>query len=120
MKRVCAKVLIAIFSGFMIAEPSGINANEVQGIQVFTTHCIVCHGEKGNGKGPAAASLKPKPRNFKKGLKSFKYGTTLADVVKTISNGSPGTAMPPFKSVLNPEQLEAVAAYVRSLAGAKD
>ncbi len=90
------------------------------GKTVFMTNCMVCHGEKGNGKGLAAAALDPKPRNFKKGFKEFKFGTTLEAIVTTISNGSPGTAMPPFKDALKPEQLNAVASYVRSLAGAKD
>ena len=31
---------------------------------MFRTRCVVCHGEKGQGDGPGAAALNPKPRNY--------------------------------------------------------
>ena len=38
------------------------------GKAVYERKCIGCHGEKGDGKGPAAELLLPKPRDFTKGL----------------------------------------------------
>ncbi len=90
------------------------------GKSIYVTNCMVCHGDKGNGKGLAAKALNPKPRNFKKGLKEFKFGTTLEEVAKTIGKGSEGTAMPPWEGTLKPDQLRDVAQYVRLLAKAKD
>ena len=31
---------------------------------LFKTNCASCHGDKGEGNGPAAASLTPKPKNL--------------------------------------------------------
>lgn len=87
---------------------------------IYLNTCAPCHGDSGNGKGPAAGSLDPKPRNFKRGFKDFKHGTTLEAVIKTITDGVEDTAMPPWAEALKPEEIEAVAKYVRGLAGAKN
>jgi mono/diheme cytochrome c family protein len=83
-----------------------------QGKSVFQINCASCHGATGHGDGPAAAALNPKPRNFTEGY--WRYGGGLARVVRTISEGSPGTAMASF-SMLPLEDRVAVAHYVRSL-----
>jgi hypothetical protein len=31
---------------------------------IFDSRCVACHGEEGRGDGPAAANLKPGPRDF--------------------------------------------------------
>lgn len=36
-----------------------------KGQEIFLQNCSSCHGEKGAGDGAAAASLNPKPRNYK-------------------------------------------------------
>jgi mono/diheme cytochrome c family protein len=42
------------------ATPESITA----GKKIFATVCFTCHGEKGDGKGPAGAMLNPPPANF--------------------------------------------------------
>src|SRR6185295_13219380 len=79
---------------------------------VFQINCASCHGATGHGDGPASAALNPKPRNFTEGY--WKYGGGVARVTRTISEGSPGTAMASF-SILPLEDRVAVAHYVRSL-----
>src|SRR4051812_15135596 len=32
--------------------------------KLFSTKCVVCHGDHGAGDGPGAAALNPKPRAF--------------------------------------------------------
>jgi cytochrome c553 len=41
---------------------SGGQASQAE--QMFATVCVTCHGADGTGKGPAAESLNPKPRNY--------------------------------------------------------
>jgi mono/diheme cytochrome c family protein len=36
-----------------------------KGKEIFEKKCVLCHGVKGDGKGPASAGLTPKPTNFK-------------------------------------------------------
>ncbi len=35
-----------------------------EGKKIFTKYCVVCHGDKGKGDGPAGMGLIPKPGNF--------------------------------------------------------
>jgi mono/diheme cytochrome c family protein len=36
-----------------------------KGKEIYEQKCALCHGVKGDGKGPASAGLNPKPTNFK-------------------------------------------------------
>jgi mono/diheme cytochrome c family protein len=67
----------------------------------YLRECSRCHGKRGDGTGPQAAAVDPRPRDFTKRL--FKFRTTpsgqpptTADVLRTIERGLPGTAMPSF------------------------
>ena len=44
------------------------------GKAVYEHKCLLCHGEKGDGKGPGAEHLLPGPRDFTRGL--YKIRTT--------------------------------------------
>src|SRR5262250_543949 len=41
------------------------------GRTVYATYCVGCHGERGDGAGPAARFLNPKPRDFRVGRIKF-------------------------------------------------
>lgn len=91
-----------------------------QGKKIYLRECAACHGDKGNGKGPAAAFLDPKPRDFTR--KIFKFRTTPSgqpprteDLLKTVEHGLPGSSMPPF-GFLTAGERKKVVAYVLALA----
>ena len=69
-----------------------------KGKTLFATNCAACHGVSGHGDGAAAAALNPKPRNFTS-AEGWKFGSGVARIVKTISEGSPGTAMAAFSGI---------------------
>jgi len=83
-----------------------------KGKSLFAVNCASCHGANGFGDGPAAVALNPKPRNFHEGY--WKYGGGVARVVRTISTGSPGTAMTAFTNIPLEDRF-ALAHFVRSL-----
>ncbi|RYD82195.1 MAG: cytochrome c [Verrucomicrobiaceae bacterium] len=90
-----------------------------KGRYVFEQNCMVCHGERGNGKGEMAAQLSPKPRDFTSGL--FKYRSTPwgklptnEDLLHTIREGRTNTAMGIF-SHLREDELRAVVEYIKFL-----
>jgi len=86
-----------------LAEPREVPSEDIrqelrkQGQAFYLENCAACHGESGNGKGPAAAAIKsgPKPRDFTVG--KFLYGDKPEQIFHTISEGSPGTSMPSWK-----------------------
>ena len=89
------------------------------GREAFLNRCSGCHGETADGNGPAAPMLSPKPRNLVTGLFKFRSTPsgvlpTVSDLLRTLDQGIPGSAMPPFKELSSQEKLSLVA-YIRSL-----
>jgi cytochrome c oxidase cbb3-type subunit 2 len=87
--------------------------------KLFNSYCAPCHGELGKADGPLAYLVYPKPRDFTRGV--FKLRSTPSgeaptdqDLVATIRNGLPGTAMPSFY-FLKEEEIGSLAAYVKQL-----
>lgn len=68
-----------------------------QGRKLFLHNCSVCHGEKGDGKGPAAATLKTQPANFLDKKHSDIYAP--GEKFWIIGNGSGKTDMPGFPQI---------------------
>lgn len=103
---------MGLFAGSVMAAPPKASKELLEkGKASFTTNCVVCHGEKGDGNGPAGAQMNPKPRDFAAG--KFKNGEKLEQVFKTLTEGLPGTAMPPFTHV-SEEERWGLAHYVLS------
>lgn len=93
------------------------------GTRIYAQRCAVCHGPDGRGNGPAAPSLFPRPRDFSSGI--FKYKSTPGtepptddDLVRTVRDGLPASAMPYFAGILSNEELSAVVAQLKSFSSA--
>src|SRR5437879_4118104 len=66
------------------------------GQAVYDQHCAACHGVKGEGNGPAAVWVYPKPRNFTSGLFKIKSTPPGAlpsddDLFQTVTRGMAGS-----------------------------
>ena len=97
-----------------------------KGKVVYFRRCSFCHGLLGDGEGPAAQYLDPRPRDFTLG--TFKFRSTQSgelptdeDLFRTISRGLSGTGMQPFdgdriKNGLSEEERWAVISYVKTFA----
>lgn len=90
------------------------------GRMLYAEHCQHCHGTAGDGKGPTAQYLNPRPRDYRKGI--FKFTSTKEnmraqrdDLSRIIEEGIPGTYMPSFK-LLKPTESAAIVEYVMFLA----
>ena len=79
-----------------------------QGATVYAVNCVSCHGVNGDGNGPAAAVLLPRPASF-----TVKQPDA-SRVHRALRDGVPGTAMPPWPALSDADQ-QAVTAFVRSL-----
>ncbi|HJQ81718.1 MAG TPA: ethylbenzene dehydrogenase-related protein [Lacipirellulaceae bacterium] len=70
------------------------------GAQLYARHCAACHGERGDGKGIAAAFLFPKPRDFRAGrfrlVSTNNNVPTREDLHAVLLRGMPGSSMPPW------------------------
>jgi mono/diheme cytochrome c family protein len=90
-------------------------ANIGAGAKLYATNCASCHGPEGYGDGPAGAQLNPPPANLTQSVRTpiatdpFLYWTIE-------EGGQPvGSAMPPFKDILKPEQVWQIILFVRQL-----
>jgi mono/diheme cytochrome c family protein len=52
---------------------------------IFDDRCTACHGSDGDGKGPASATLKPGPKDFRNA--GWQKATTDAQITKAIVSG---------------------------------
>jgi len=82
--------------------------------------CEKCHGETGEGDGPSAPTLRRdggrpiRPLPFSGGR--FLRGSSMRDLWLTLATGLDGTPMPSYAAT-SPEELWALAAWVRARAG---
>lgn len=95
------------------------DAQLAMGEKVYFKKCVWCHGPEGAGDGPGADRLWPRPRNFNQG--TFKIRTTGSgelptddDLFLTVTNGLPGSAMPPWDGILTEAERRAVVAFVKT------
>lgn len=99
-----ADAVIEIVPGWMeipvpSSRPEPTEEALLDGKKIFDFRCSPCHGVKGDGEGPVAATLEPRPRDFTAG--NFRFRTTKTgevpqdeDLFRTITRGIPGSAMP--------------------------
>lgn len=97
-----------------------------KGRTTYIKRCSFCHGLLGDGNGPAADYLDPRPRDFTLG--TYKFRTTISgelptdnDMFRTVSRGLPGTGMQAFdsdliKNGLSEEERWQVIAYIKTFA----
>ncbi|MBI2893377.1 MAG: c-type cytochrome [Deltaproteobacteria bacterium] len=81
--------------------------------------CGPCHGQRGDGLGPAAGYLPLRPRDFTRG--EYKFRSTPSgslpldsDLARTIRRGLPGTPMPAWRGALSEEEIGDVVRVVKS------
>ncbi len=88
------------------------------GRTLYEQECSVCHGTKGDGKGPFANALFPRPRDFTGGL--FRYRSTPTgqlptdqDLYRVVYRGLPGTTMPAWSQFLHQEEIQEINTYLK-------
>ncbi len=120
--------LVFVGAGFWNARHLGQASGPVgapgleRGQMLYAAQCAVCHGPEGKGDGPAAFVLFPKPRDLTSGkfkIRSTPTVPTDADLFRVISQGIPGTSMPPWSHLPEADRW-ALVAYVKKLAGLLD
>ncbi len=112
--------------GFFVSAPAFANApgkkgSPEKGREIYMLQCLKCHGENGEGDGPAASYQPRPPRDF--GLGVFKIKTSVVDdlapldtdIFSTIGRGISISGMPPFKNVLTDDQRWDLVAYIKTL-----
>jgi mono/diheme cytochrome c family protein len=87
------------------------------GHATYMLYCYACHGEKGDGRGPAAPGMRPPPRDFTSGV--FKFGGVSSGelpgdeaLLAVVKDGLHGTPMLPWD--LSDNERRAVIQYIKT------
>jgi len=83
------------------------------GHALFARHCAVCHGPRGGGDGPAAATVHPRPPDLRA---HHVLLHTAGDLFWWITHGKP--PMPAFGDRLSPDERWSLVNYLRALSAA--
>ena len=96
--------LTVAVSLFLLAGAASLRADEAETKQLYVAKCQICHMADGNSPIP--------DMNFADG--KWLHGSSVAELAKVIEEGVPGKPMVSFKAQLTPEQIEALAKFVRT------
>ncbi len=117
-----ASILAAgLVAAGLLAFPNGAQSQPTtQRANSYDRFCLPCHGVAGDGLGPAAAWLWPRPRNFT--LAAYKWRNSVGvlpaddDLRHTIAHGAIGTSMHGFADALSAADLDGLIAQLQAFA----
>jgi len=88
------------------------------GATLYAANCVACHGPRGDGDGPAAVALVPKPAKHHDG--AYMNALTNEHLFRVVKEGGPSVGksplMAPWGGMLSDAQIWNVVAFVRTLA----
>jgi mono/diheme cytochrome c family protein len=111
--RALVMAVVALWSVVAHADPPASR----RGRRDYERHCVWCHGEYGDGRGPSHEHFTPAPRDFTSA--AFKCRSTPSgalptdeDLRRSIEMGVHGTGMPSWAS-LGPLQVDDLIAWIK-------
>ncbi len=117
--RAAIGVLLVLMLVGAAAPAAAQRGDAAAGKGVYDARCALCHGETGDGNGPGAELLSPRPRDFTKGLYKIRSTAnrtpTDEDIFRVITEGMPGTSMPAW-AVLPEQDRWNLVAYLKTFA----
>lgn len=90
--------------------PNGLKGDPRRGGVFYLANCATCHGARGDGAGPRAYFINPKPRNFVEAASRARFNRVV--LFAAVSEGRNGSEMPAWKQVATPQQIADVSEYV--------
>jgi mono/diheme cytochrome c family protein len=105
-----AAAAAAVKADMKLPLPLGLRGDTAAGRAFYDANCATCHGVKGDGAGPRAYFINPKPRVFTSA--ESRAMLNLPAIYAGVSAGKRGTEMPAWDKVLTPQEMANVSAYV--------
>jgi mono/diheme cytochrome c family protein len=105
-----SKPALQITTDMSLAMPNDLHADMQQGERFYNANCATCHGVKGDGKGPRAYFINPKPRNFTS--PNSRAILNRPFIYAAVSSGRLGSEMPAWSKVLTDQEIANVSEYV--------
>jgi DMSO reductase family type II enzyme heme b subunit len=109
----------ALGMALLLAVPLAAQQADHPARATYDKWCAGCHGVEGDGRGPAAEWMLPRPRDFTRA--QYQIRTTApealasdSDIRRIIDDGMPGTAMPGWRGQLSGSERDALVDYLKS------
>jgi mono/diheme cytochrome c family protein len=90
--------------------PNGLKGDSRRGGAFYLANCATCHGARGDGQGPRAYFINPKPRNFVDADSRARFNRLV--LYAAVSEGRLASEMPAWNKVATPQQMADVSEYV--------
>ncbi len=90
--------------------PNNLKGDARRGGTFYQANCATCHGLRGDGQGPRAYFINPKPKSFVDDTARARYSRPA--LFAFVSEGKLGTEMPAWRQVIDAQQIADVAEYV--------
>lgn len=90
--------------------PNGLKGDAIKGAAFYMSNCATCHGTTGDGRGPRAYFINPKPRNFQH--TASRHELNRVAIYNATSEGKYGTEMPAWNKVMSPQEIANVSEFV--------
>lgn len=90
--------------------PKKLKGDPEKGAGFYMSNCATCHGVTGDGRGPRAYFINPKPRDFLHTASRQKFNRPA--LFDAIALGKRGTEMPAWNKVLDDQEIANIAEFV--------
>lgn len=100
----------AVTANMAASMPNGLKGDANKGAAFYMSNCSTCHGVTGDGRGPRAYFIMPKPRNFLHDASRAELNRPA--IFKATTDGKLGTEMPAWGKVLSPQEVADVSEFV--------
>jgi mono/diheme cytochrome c family protein len=90
--------------------PAALKGDKTLGSLLYDNNCVACHGKAGDGNGPRAYFISPRPRSFVSAESRAAF--TRPVLINSIAQGKRGTEMPSWDKVLSTQEIANIAEYV--------
>lgn len=90
--------------------PNGLKGDAQRGGAFYRANCATCHGARGDGNGPRAYFIRPRPRDFTAAASRARFNRVA--LYAAVSEGRLGTEMPAWRQVATPQQIADVSEFV--------
>jgi mono/diheme cytochrome c family protein len=98
---------------------AGTEGNRDRGARIFAADCARCHGQQGKGDGPDLVKLQsavsPDDWTDKESNQELTDSFIIAMITKGGKANGKSRIMPAFSDKLNPQQVQDLLAFIRSL-----
>ena len=115
MTRLRRTMSVLLGAGHLMLSPPGLASADMErrGGAAYRRHCVQCHGERADGRGPLAGKYNPPPSNLAASARTDDYKAQIITLGGKAMGRSP--VMPEWGLELTGQEILALVSYLRKV-----